>query len=200
MIDLIKKQNKTIPEKDFIDYYNKLMPVGDNPCIINRIAWLFEETFKSYMSEFSKTREFDYSILKSGVEYSKNDYQKIAKLKAAYDDSVKYYQQLANKQRLDKDEVTVNRNMMLLKFKSKCEEICPNEKELCDIIIDLCYSSSKSKQFAWDICGEVIIDNLLNKNDHMINYPILVKSDGEFEFGGEQFVMHRKKYEEDDEL
>ena len=200
MIDLMNKPNKTIPEKDFIEYYKKLMPVGDNPCTINRIAWLFENTFKSYISEFSKTREFDYSILKSGVEYSKNDYQKIAKLKSEYDDSVKYYQQLANKQRLDKDEVTVNRNMMLLKFKSKCEEICPNEKELCDIIIDLCYSSSKSKQFAWDICGEVIIDNLLNKNDHMINYPILVKSDGEFEFGGEQFVMHRKKYEEDDEL
>ena len=200
MIDLIKKQNKTIPEKNFIDYYNKLMPVGDNPCIINRIAWLFEETFKSYVSEFSKTREFDYSILKSGVEYSKNDYQKIAKLKAEYDDSVKYYQQLANKQRLDKDEVAVNRNIMLMKFKSKCEEICPNEKELCDIIVDLCYSSSKSKQFAWDICGEVIIDNLLDKNEHMINYPVLVKSDGGFEFDGEQFVMCHKKYEEDDEL
>ena len=200
MIDLMNKPNKTIPEKDFIEYYKKLMPVGDNPCTINRIAWLFENTFKSYISEFSKTREFDYSILKSGVEYSKNDYQKIAKLKAEYDDSVKYYQQLANKQRLDKDEVLVNRNMMLMKFKSKCEEICPNEKELCDIIVDLCYSSSKSKQFAWDICGEVIIDNLLDKNERMINYPVLVKSDGEFEFGGEQFVMHWKKYEEDDEL
>ena len=200
MIDLMNKPNKTIPEKDFIEYYKKLMPVGDNPCTINRIAWLFENTFKSYISEFSKTREFDYSILKSGVEYSKNDYQKIAKLKAEYDDSVKYYQQLANKQRLDKDEVAVNRNMMLMKFKSKCEEICPNEKELCDIIVDLCYSSSKSKQFAWDICGEVIIDNLLDKNDHMINYPVLVKSDGDFEFGGEQFVMCHKKYEEDEEL
>ena len=200
MIDLMNKPNKTIPEKDFIEYYKKLMPVGDNPCTINRIAWLFENTFKSYISEFSKTREFDYSILKSGVEYSKNDYQKIAKLKAEYDDSVKYYQQLANKQRLDKDEVAVNRNMMLMKFKSKCEEICPNEKELCDIIVDLCYSSSKSKQFAWDICGEVIIDNLLDKNEHMINYPVLVKSDGDFEFGGEQFIMCHKKYEEDDEL
>lgn len=200
MIDLMNKPNKTIPEKDFIEYYKKLMPVGDNPCTINRIAWLFENTFKSYISEFSKTREFDYSILKSGVEYSKNDYQKIAKLKSEYDDSVKYYQQLANKQRLDKDEVTVNRNMMLMKFKSKCEEICPNEKELCDIIVDLCYSSSKSKQFAWDICGEVIIDNLLDKNEHMINYPVLVKSDGDFEFGGEQFVMCHKKYEEDEEL
>ena len=90
--------------------------------------------------------------------------------------------------------------MMLLKFKSKCEEICPNEKELCDIIVDLCYSSSKSKQFAWDICGEVIIDNLLDKNDHIINYPVLVKSDGDFEFGGEQFIMCQKKYEEDEEL
>ena len=92
----MNKPNKTIPEKDFTEYYKKLMPVGDNPCTINRIAWLFENTFKSYISEFSKTREFDYSILKSGVEYSKNDYQKIAKLKAEYDDSVKYYQQLAN--------------------------------------------------------------------------------------------------------
>ena len=200
MIDLMNKPNKTIPERDFIEYYKKLMPVGDNPCTINRITWLFEDTFKSYMSEFSKTREFDYSILKSGVEYSKNDYQKIAKIKSEYDDSVKYYQQLANKQRLDKDEVTVNRNMMLLKFKSKCEEICPNEKELCDIIVDICYSSSKSKQFAWDICGEVIIDNLLDKNDHMINYPVLVKSDGDFEFGGEQFIMCHKKHEEDEKL
>ena len=46
MIDLINKPNKTIPEKDFIEYYKKLMPVGDNPCTINRIAWLFENTFK----------------------------------------------------------------------------------------------------------------------------------------------------------
>lgn len=200
IVDLIQKPNKTIPEKEFLDYYRRLMPVGDNACTINRIAWLFENTFKSYLGEYTKTREFDYSILKSGVEYSKNDYQKIAKIKAEYDDSVKYYQQLANKQRLDKDEVSVNRNMMLLKFKAKCEEICSNEKELCDIVIDLCYSSSKSRQFAWDICGEIIIENLLEKNDNIINYPVLVKSDGEFEFGGEQFIMCQKQFKEDEEL
>lgn len=200
IIDLIQKPNKTIPEKEFLEYYRKLMPVGDNKCTINRIAWLFENKFKSYVSQYTKTREFDYSILKSGVEYSKNDYKKIVKIKSEYDDSVKYYQQLANKQRLDKDEVSVNRNMMLLKFKAKCEEICSNEKELCDIVIDICYSSSKSKQFAWDICGEIIIDNLLEKNNNVINYPVLVKSDGEFEFGGEQFVMCQKKFEEDETL
>ena len=181
-------------------YSKKLMPVGDNPCTINRIAWLFEDTFKTYLSNYIKTKEFDYSILKSGVEYSKNDYNKIAKIKSEYDESVKYYQQLANKQRLDKEEVSVNRNMMLLKFKAKCEEICSNDKELCDIVIDLCYSSSKSKQFAWDICGEVMIDNLLEKNDHTINYPVRVETNGEFEFGGEQFVMCKREYKEDEEL
>ena len=200
IVDLIQKPNKTIPEKEFLDYYRRLMPVGDNACTINRIAWLIEDTFKSYLGEYTKTREFDYSILKSSVEYSKNDYQKIAKIKAEYDDSVKYYQQLSNKQRLDKDEVSVNRNMMLLKFKAKCEEICSNEKELCDIVIDLCYSSSKSKQFAWDICGEVIIENLLEKNGNIINYPVLVKSEGEFEFGGEQLIMCQKQFKEDEEL
>lgn len=200
IIDLMKKPNKTIPEKDFLEYYKKLMPVGDAPCTVNRICWLFEDTFKSFLSEHFKHKEFDYSILKSGVEYSKNDYRKIEKLKSEYDDSVKYYQQLANKQRLDKDEVTINRNMMLLKFKSKCEEICPNDKELCDIVIDLCYSSTKSKQFAWDICGDTIIENLLEQNNNTISYPVLATKNGEFEFGGEQFVIQQKIYKEDDEL
>ncbi len=34
----------------------------------------------------------------------------------------------------------------------------------------------------------------------MIHYPVLVNSDGEFEFGGEQFIICEKKFEEVDEL
>lgn len=200
LADLIKKPDKTAPEKEFIEYYKKFMPVGNNPCTINRIAWLFEDIFKSYLSDCCKTKKFDPSILKSGVAYTKNNYQKIVKIKSEYDACVKYYQQLANKQRLDKEEVSLNRHMMLLKFKAACEEICSNKKELCDIIIDLCYSSPKSKQFAWDICGEVIIENLLAKNEHTINYPVLVKTNGEFEFGGEQFIICKKKVRKDDDL
>lgn len=199
IIDLIQKPDKTIPEKEFVEYYEKLMPVGNNPCTVNKIAWLFEDIFESYLPKYSKRKEFDPSILKSGVEYSKKIYQKIVKIKSEYDASVKYYQQLANKQRLDKDEVSLNRHLMLLKFKTECEEICSNKKELCDIVIDLCYSSSKSKQFAWDICGDVIIENLLAKNNNTINYPVLVKTNGEFEYGGEQFIICQKQFREDEE-
>lgn len=194
---LIQKPEKTVKENNFINYYKKFMPVGCNPCTVNRIAWLFEKTFKEYPCIYSKSREFDYSILKSGTGYNKKDYREIAKIKSAYDSSVKYYQKLASRQRLDKDEVNLNHSIMLLKFKSDCEKICPDEKELCDIIVDLCYSSSRSKQFVWDICGDVIIKNLLKRNGNMINYPVLTKTNGEFEFGGEQFIIHHKKWKED---
>lgn len=194
--ELIQKPDQTAAEKEFLEYYNAFMPVGNNPCTINRIAWLIENTFQSDPHTNDKTGEFDYSILKSGVAYNKNHYQKIAKIKAEYDDLVKFYQMAAKKQRLDKEEIMRNRNMMRLSFQSQCEQICPNEQELCDILIDLCYSSPKSKQFVWDICGDVIIKNLLKKNGFIINYPVRVKSEGEFAFGGEQFIMRHKKIKE----
>lgn len=199
MDELLKKDNKTIPEKDFLKYYEDLKPVGDNPCTINRISWLFENKFNGFLRSYVQSKEFDYEILKSGVEYSKSDYSRIKKIKTEYDEVLQYYQRLVSKHKMDKEEEEENRNTTLTKFRMKCQEICSNEKELCDIVIDLCYSSAKSKQFAWDICGETIIDNLLEKNNHIVSYPVLVNSDGEFEFAGEEFIMCKKQIEEDEE-
>lgn len=199
-IDLIQKPNKTIVEKAFIDYYHKFLPVGDNACLVNRISWIFEDTFKHFISKKVVSKEFDFSFLKSGVEYSKNDYVKIAKIKDEYDDEVKKYQESCKKKRIEKDEASLNRTIMLMKFKSKCEEICTDEKELCDILIDMCYSTTKSKQFVWDMCGDVIIDNLLKQNNYIIHYPEKVDEDGEFEFGGELFVMKEKVILKEDDL
>ncbi|MCI8339778.1 MAG: hypothetical protein HFH62_14065 [Lachnospiraceae bacterium] len=191
--ELLEKDEKTEDEQEFIQYYRKMMPAGDNPCTVNRIAWLFEHKFQPYLKEKTKNSHFDTAIIKSGVGYSKKDYQDIAKIKSEYDHAVKNFQQLAGRQRLDKEEVSMSRNMMLMHFQSRCQEICPNSSELCDILIDLCYSSSKSKQFVWDICGDAIIRNLLEKKSGAINYPLLVESQGEFEFGGEEFIMKQKK-------
>jgi hypothetical protein len=198
--DLMSKPEKSDDECAFIEYYHKFMPVGNNPCTINRICCLFEDKFKEYINDLKSSLEFDYSILKSGVEYSRHDYKKIEKIKLEHDDCVRNYQKLASRQRLDKDEVGLTRETMLLNFKSTCETICSNQKELCDIVLDLCYSTTKSKQFAWDMCGDVIIENLLEKNDFTINYPLKVDKDEEFKFMGEKFVMHKKKYKGGDEL
>ncbi|MBP0064346.1 hypothetical protein JYQ78_14230, partial [Anaerobutyricum hallii] len=61
--------------------------------------------------------------------------------------------------------------------------------ELCNIVLDLCYSKSKySKQFAWDICGETFIQNLLRRNNYRISYPTL-DNNGDIEYLGMRFSM-----------
>lgn len=198
--DLLRLPNKTEQQEIFIKYYHKLLPVGDNACLVNRIAWLFEDEFEEFLSEKFSHKDFDYSFLKFGVEYSKKDYSEILKIKAEYDDLVKAYQESCKKERIEKDEAALNRSLMLMKFKAKCEEKCSDEKELCDILIDMCYSTTKSKQFVWDICGDVIVDNLLKQNGYVINYPEKVEYNEEFEFGGELFVMKSKCITKEDDV
>ena len=64
----------------------------------------------------------------------------------------------------------------------------------------MCYSKTKSNQFVWDICGDVIVDNLLKQNGYVINYPEKVEDNEEFEFGGELFVMKKKCIAKEDDV
>ena len=69
---------------------------------------------------------------------------------------------------------------------------------MCNIVIDLCYKNNLSKQFAWDICGKSIIDNLLRINDYNINYPIR-DINGTVEYGGELFSIHIENLNREEE-
>lgn len=198
--ELRKKSDKTPSENEFLLYYERLKPVGESPCVVNRIAWLFEQTFCNFFSQKAHKGRFDYQILKSGTAYSQRDYSKIKKVKDEYDERIQAFQQLSHSQRLDKEEAALNKSIMMMQFRSQCEQICPNEKMLCDIVLDLCYPFEKSKQFAWDICGETILENLLEQNNRTIHYPVLTADQGTFEFGGEQFYMHQKILKEDTSL
>ena len=75
---------------------------------------------------------------------------------------------------------------MIKKYQEKCIETCTDELELCDILLDLCYKKEKSKRFAWDICGDTIIENLLKLNNWEINYYVL-DNDGEIEYCGKKY-------------
>lgn len=200
LADLRQKPDKTICEQEFLKYYEQLKPVGTNPCTVNRIAWLMEDTFSHFISKKAQVSDFDYRILKSGAAYSKHDYLEIKKQKQEYDACVQAYQKLAKSRRLDKEDTSQKKGILQLQFRASCEKICPNEKELCDIVIDLCYSAETSKQFAWDICGKTIIDNLLEKKNHTVSYPVRAETGGEFQFAGESFVIHQKRLKEVEEL
>jgi hypothetical protein len=63
---------------------------------------------------------------------------------------------------------------------------------LANIVVDLCYTSSKSKTFAWDIAGEQIFNNVLKNNGGTITYPVK-DSGGDIEFLGKRFSLHTQK-------
>ena len=82
-------------------------------------------------------------------------------------------------------------------LKDKLLTICPNEEELCNIVVDMCYKDMKnSKHFAWAMCGGQIVKNLLDKNGNTITYPIMVENENyDFEYKGYKFKMHTKGIE-----
>ena len=97
--------------------------------------------------------------------------------------------QYAKSERLKSDERQMQRYIFREEFKRQCLSECPNEDYLCDIVLDLCYSKSKaSKQFAWDICGDIFIRNLLKRNHYQISYPEAYAS-GDILFIGQRFKM-----------
>lgn len=185
--ELIAKENKTYEEQKFIDCYYNRMPLGIAPCTINKICWRIEELFDD--TKWIDNTEFDYSILKSDVEYSNHLFNKIKKIYERYKKETSNYMKYAKSERLKSEDRQMQKYIFKDQFKRECFQQCPNEEILCNIVLDLCYSKSKaSKQFAWDICGDMIIQNLLKRNNYMITYPTLDEN-GDIEFNGQKFSM-----------
>lgn len=186
--DLYAIQNKTPEMLEFIRCFERFQPVGNNPCVINRICWIFENEFDGYLSKRYSQPDFDYEIMKSHVEYSRSVYKEIEKIYEEYQRKLNNYKNQMNGKRTT-FEINENYHMVLNEFRVRCEEVCSNEDELCDIVLDLCYQTNKSKQFAWDVCGEKIIDNLLKQSDYKVTIPIHVEHGGDFTYCGEKFEM-----------
>ncbi len=185
--ELLHKKDPTAEETAFIRSYKKGLPLGTAPCTMNRICWKIESLFDEPGRE--KPKDFDYSILKSGVHYSSQLFNKIKKVYERYRRETSAYMQFAKSERLKPEERQVQRYLFKEEFQRECLKECPNEDYLCDIVLDLCYTKTKnSKQFAWDVCGEVFIKNLLKRHNGILSYPEAA-DDGDIHFHGMHFKM-----------
>lgn len=185
--ELFKKEEKTTSEEKFIACYYKRFPLGISPCTINRICWKIENIFDNKKSPADV--DFDYSILKCDIEYSNQLYNKIKKIYDRYRRESSNYMQYAKSERIKSDDRQMQKYILKEQFKRQCLEQCPNEEYLCNIVLDLCYSKSKySKQFAWDICGDMFIQNLLKRKNYMVSYPTQ-DNNGEIDYNGMRFTM-----------
>lgn len=180
--ELIKSEELTEKEADFIENFYKYAPLDCSPSTINRICWAIEDTFGDKNNMYFPN--FDYSILKTDAEYEQKDFYAVKKIYSDYTKSLRDIAECSEKGDCDTDSAF----LALESFKEACDALCLDEKILCNIVLDLCYTTNKSKQFAWDMCGDVIVSNLIAKNNNSMQFPVLC-DDGDFEFKGERFSM-----------
>lgn len=192
--DLKKKECKTEEEQQFVQWAEHRMPLDMSPCIMNRICWAVEEDMAEL--QLVPREKFDSSMIKSGYNYSPALFRAISDAYKQYKQCVsnfikkkktEYYVDEDN----ENDEGYEDIDQLREQFAEKCYNLCPNQYELCDILIDLCYKGRNDKDIVWFVCGDVIIENLLKNNNDNMYYPQKVDSEGEFWCCGHQFVMKK---------
>ena len=139
---------------------------------MNKICRRFEDAFDGFIGKTFNGAKFDYSIMKSGVEYTYSQKQAIQKLYAEYNKKLQSYVVFSYYQRVDEDESASSISSMREEFIRECEAVCQNAETLCEILLDICYCRSASKKFVWDICGDSVIQNLLANNGGKISAPV----------------------------
>jgi hypothetical protein len=185
--DLLKNDGN-LPENEqkILEFYKKKLPLDVSPSTMNRICWAIEDEFDGV--DLFENVKFDYSIYKSGIEYSLEDYALI-KLKC---EAYKQKKREINKKKfVEHEDMEESITDQIIKLNADLEEnclsICSNEQELCEILLDICYRDGVDVNIVWNLCGDVIVDKLVSKSG-VYSYP--EKDDnGEFSYGGFKFSM-----------
>lgn len=172
-------------------YYEKKYPVGVGECTMNRICRMVEGELDGYMSKM-RHEDFDYSVMKSGIGYNDNQKRAIVALYSKYSERLSELTKASSEKRIAAEKVSRDVTMLNDEFKRECTLVSPDPYTLCDIILDVCYARTKSKAMVWNVCPDIIVENLLNLNGREIN--VLEKdSIGNVLYKGENYLTKKER-------
>jgi hypothetical protein len=175
----------SVEQRIFVERFLHSLKLDSSKSTCNMICWEVENIFDG-KAVFSANKSDLYSLVRRNEEYSPQLLDKIAKLckkseqKRAIKCAIGF---LLNSQESEYSEDYYNVDYDITDILS---EVCNNEEQLCDILLDYCYKYNGNKEILWNTCGEIIIKRLSNENS--LFYPI-VDLDGEFEVQGKRYVM-----------
>ena len=193
----IPEDELTDRQREFLKYYHHRMPVGIGDCVMNKICRRFEDAFDGYIGKHNAAVKFDYYFMRSSSDYTPKKYNAIKRLRDDYNRRLSSYAVFADYERVDEYDSFETLAMMNDEFRRECSIVCRDRSALCNIILDICYTRSSTKRFAWSMCGDEIIHNLLHNHNGLISYPV-PNDDGELEFCGERFTVETTRIGEDD--
>ncbi len=151
---------RSTENEKFLEYYDAKFPFGMGKCAMNRICWYIEDTFKGAQSKLKATSKFDYRFLKSKSKPTEEHIGKLKTLCFEYVEMLRQIKEHGYPLGATKTLSIENRNQMKKFIMREAAQICPDENERADIILDLCYKHGYNRQFLWDTVGQVIVKRL----------------------------------------
>ena len=172
--ELYKLDDKTEEQIEFLYWYEKKMPFGMSDCSMNKICRYVGSQFEGYKIQLKKNFDFDYNVLKVKRRCTEEHRKELLDLCNEYTKMISSYKRNKSKYN-DKYEESTNifsnddkkvdkRKFMQEYFYNRAKEICPNDDERLNIILDMCYLYKNNKQFCWDCIGDLICKRLEELN------------------------------------
>lgn len=187
--ELTEKEESELTQRqrEFLEYYKRFIPVGMHDCTMNRLCRRVEQLASGILSEMREAK-FDHRILITGTSYKPYQYYELRNLFKEYSKKTREIGAQIATRHNSKITMTDYYTSVATYFRRHAFEICLNQWQLTDILIDLCYTKEKNKQFVWDTVGGPIVEKMLKANGGYFYFPIM-DPDGDFEYMGERYSM-----------
>lgn len=173
----------SLNHKIFVERFLKSLRLDRAESTCNMICWEIEKIFDNQKG-FAPEKVNLYDMVRSSYEVSPNLLDKITKTCKASERkrAVKYVIEYLT----DDGEVDVEYQNVDYDLSDVLYEVCNNEEQLCDLLLDYCYKYNGNKEILWSVCGETIVKRLMENNQ--MYYPAL-DINGCFEVQGRTYSM-----------
>jgi hypothetical protein len=181
------ENNGILPEEQriFIERFLHSLNLDSSKSTCNMICWEIEDIFDG-KTNFVSNKVDLYTLLRRDVEFNPSLLDKVTRLckKSEKKKAVKcVIGALLNNQDSEYDIEYSNVDYDMTDI---LNEVCNNEEQLCDLLLDYCYKYNGNKEILWNVCGETIIKRLSDGRN--LCYPI-ADPNGDFEVQGKKYSM-----------
>lgn len=195
--ELFQKDNKTKEEQEYIDYYNKYIPVIDNKSVMNNICHYIESVkfnIKDSIKNSCDNTKIAPLLMRNNEILNDDIFNKVESEYKRFNKEItdKGGMKEYNNYLKSKCEDDNNMSNLYSLFIKSMDSICSNKSELVDYLINIFYVkySNANKDLLWNTYGKQIFENLLDKNKEDILFPFPSET-GDIEYLEKKFELRK---------
>jgi hypothetical protein len=142
---------------------------------------------KQEISDYKTSDDIVFLLKNHDIITDPDKYKRLSDLYDIYKSEKHHFQKIINKNTGQPYKTIEQYNKVI---KQEALKISSNQSELANLAVDICYIAhpKDNKNFAWNIFGEAIVENILLNKQNICKVPFL-KKDGDIEYMGEKYQM-----------